>query len=152
MLVNVNTAEEKRKISRMILEDLTEWFGIPESREQYIAESADMTMIAAFEDGRTAGFLCLKVTGKDTMEIAVMGLRKEYHHRGIGTALVREAAKTAHSLGYSFLQVKTVQEGKYPEYDLTNRFYQHCGFKEFEVMPELWGTDNPCQIYVMSLI
>ena len=25
------------------------------------------------------------------------------------------------------------------------------GFEEFEVIEELWGEDNPCQIYVMSL-
>ena len=41
--------------------------------------------------------------------------------------------------------------GKYPEYDETNRFYLGLGFKEFELMPNLWDKWNPCQIYVMSL-
>ena len=54
--------------------------------------------------------------------------------------------------GYSFLQVKTVQMGKYEDYDRTNRFYLALGFKEFEVFPMLWDEKNPCQIYVMSLI
>ena len=26
-----------------------------------------------------------------------------------------------------------------------------CGFKEFEVIPDLWGEENPCQIYVMYI-
>ena len=26
-----------------------------------------------------------------------------------------------------------------------------CGFRELEVINEIWGDDNPCQIYVMSL-
>ena len=49
------------------------------------------------------------------------------------------------------MQVKTVKMGVYPDYDITNRFYQSLGFQEFEVIKELWGEDNPCQIYVMSL-
>ena len=53
--------------------------------------------------------------------------------------------------GYSFLQVKTVQMGKYEDYDRTNRFYISLGFKEFEVFPLLWDELNPCQVYVMSL-
>ena len=49
------------------------------------------------------------------------------------------------------MQVKTVAMGKYPEYDDTNKFYLSLGFKEFEIIPELWGEENPCQIYVMHL-
>ena len=59
--------------------------------------------------------------------------------------------RIARERGYSFLQVKTVQMGRYPEYDATNRFYLSLGFKEFEVFPTLWDEWNPCQIYVMSV-
>lgn len=52
---------------------------------------------------------------------------------------------------YSFMQVKTVQMGRYDIYDDTNRFYRSLGFKEFEIFPTLWDEHNPCQIYVMSL-
>ena len=61
------------------------------------------------------------------------------------------AKETAREQGYSFIQVKTVQMGKYEEYDCTNRFYLSLGFKEFEVFPTLWDEWNPCQIYVMAL-
>lgn len=37
--------------------------------------------------------------------------------------------------GYSFIQVKTVQMGKYEVYDKTNKFYRALGFKEFEMIP-----------------
>ena len=80
-----------------------------------------------------------------------MGVRKEYHRKGIGGTLVSYAKRIAQEAGYSFLQVKTVQMGRYPEYDGTNRFYLAQGFKELEVFPNLWGEANPCQIYVMSL-
>ena len=85
------------------------------------------------------------------MELAVMGVLQEYHRQGIGRRLFSYAKEIACEQGYSFLQVKTVQMGKYEEYDNTNRFYLSLGFKEFEVFPTLWDAWNPCQIYVMSL-
>lgn len=93
----------------------------------------------------------LKQTGKDTVELAVMGVLKEYHRKGLGKALFECAKRAAYEKGYSFLQVKTVQMGKYEDYDKTNRFYMALGFKEFEVFPTLWDEGNPCQIYVMAL-
>ena len=54
-------------------------------------------------------------------------------------------------MGYQFMQVKTVKMGMYEDYDETNRFYLACGFKELEVITEIWGEDNPCQIYIMAL-
>lgn len=147
----VNDRQEKQRVARAILEALPEWFGIPEARENYVRESADEIMLAASEGGDPEGFLCLKETGKATLELAVMGVLKERHRQGVGTALVRAAKRVARERGYSFLQVKTVQMGRYPEYDATNRFYLSLGFKEFEVFPTLWDEWNPCQIYVMSV-
>lgn len=151
MIRIVCNAEEKRRIARSILEALTDWFGISEARETYICESADEIMVASFDNDAPNGFLCLKETGKDTVELAVMGVLKEYHRKGIGTKLFEATKKIAVEKGYSFMQVKTVQMGKYEEYDRTNRFYLALGFKEFEVIPTLWDERNPCQIYVMSL-
>ena len=143
--------QEKQRVARVILEALPEWLGIPEARENYIRESADEIMLVSSEGGEPDGFLCLKETGRDTLELAVMGVLKEYHRQGVGTALVQAAKRIARERGYSFLQVKTVQMGRYPEYDATNRFYLSLGFKEFEVFPTLWDEWNPCQIYVMSV-
>ncbi len=151
MIRVINDAQEKQRISRFILESLPEWFGIPEAREQYIRESADEIVLASVEDDQPNGFLCLKETGKDTVELAVMGVLKECHRKGIGRELYEHAKQIAVEKGYSFLQVKTVQMGRYEEYDNTNRFYLSLGFKEFEVLPTLWDEWNPCQIYVMAL-
>ncbi len=151
MIRIVCNAEEKRRITRLILEALPEWFGIPEARETYIAESANEIMVASFKNDAPNGFLCLKETGKDTVELAVMGVLPEYHRKGIGTKLFRVAKQIAVEKGCSFMQVKTVQMGHDAEYDRTNRFYLALGFKEFEVIPTLWDERNPCQIYVMSL-
>lgn len=139
--------EEKKQITRSILEALTDWFEIPKAREEYIEKSANQLFFAAIEDTKPIGFLYLKETSKDTVELHVMGVLKEYHRQGIG----RKLFELALANGYSFMQVKTVQMGKYEEYDKTNKFYINIGFKEFEVFPTLWDENNPCQIYVMAL-
>ena len=151
MIEQIFDKDEKRAISRKILESLKDWFEVDESREQYIRESADQIFIAAKENGEYLGFVCLKETGSDTVELAVMGVLKGHHRKGIGRQLFEKAKAIASSDGYSFMQVKTVQMGKYEDYDRTNLFYLSCGFKEFEVFPTYWDIDNPCQIYVMAL-
>ena len=147
----ITDIKEKQCIARTILEDLTEWFEVKESREQYISDCAEWIFLAAKDEGKTVGFLCLKETGKDTVELAGMGVMKKSHRSGAGRALVDEAKSIAREKGYSFFQVKTVQMGMYEDYDRTNMFYLACGFKEFEVIPQIWDEANPCQIYVMSL-
>ena len=151
VIEQITEANSKRIIARKVLEALRDWFEVDESREKYISECADQVFLAAKEDGDYVGFICLKETGKETAELAVMGVLKKYHRNGLGRKLFEAARDIAIEEGYSFLQVKTVQMGVYEDYDITNRFYLSCGFKEFEVIRELWGEENPCQIYVMSL-
>ena len=151
MIEQIKDIGIKRTIARTILESLPDWFAVAESRENYITECADWTFLAAESDGPYVGFLCLKETSKDTVEIAVMGVLPDYHRRGVGKALFEEARRTAKDEGYSFMQVKTVQMGVYKEYDRTNQFYLACGFKEFEVLKDYWDEKNPCQGYVMGL-
>lgn len=150
-VIPIMNPKQKQSIARAILEDLTDWFGLEESREEYIEQAAHLPFLCAMEDQQPVGFLCLKQTGKDTAEIQVMGVLQDRHGHGIGKALVDQARGMARKMGCSFLQVKTVQMGKYPEYDATNRFYLAMGFGEFEVFPNLWDPWNPCQIYVLSL-
>lgn len=150
-ITEIREGRRKREIAREILEALPDWFGIPEAREAYIADSEGQTFFAAMEDDSPRGFLCLKETGRDTVELAVMGVLQEFHRRGIGRKLFWAAREQARKEKYSFLQVKTVEMGHYPEYDATNRFYLSLGFQEFEVFATLWDEGNPCQIYCLFL-
>lgn len=72
----IEHAEEKQIICRAILEALPEWFGIPEAREEYIRESADRLFFAAMDGEKPVGFLYLKETGRDTVELYAMGVLK----------------------------------------------------------------------------
>lgn len=141
----------KEHIARAILEALPEWFGIPEATEEYIADSKGRSFFCAYAENTPIGFLYLKETGRHTMELAVMGVLQAYHRQGVGRELFARAKKEAKQLGYSFIQVKTVQMGRYSIYDNTNRFYLSLGFKELEVFPTLWDECNPCQIYIMAI-
>lgn len=152
MIIQVENNKEKEMISRTILEALPDWFGLPEAREEYIVNSVNQQFFAAVKEGKPIGFLYLKQTGKDTVEVAVMGVLKEFHRHGIGRKLFMKAKEKAIKDGFSFIQVKTVQMGQYDNYDNTNKFYISLGFKEFEIFPTLWDEWNPCQVYVMALL
>lgn len=147
----VTGCADKQYITRYILEALPGWFQVEESREEYIKNSVDKNFFCAYDDNNPVGFLYLKQTGKDTVELAVMGVLEQYHRKGVGRSLFENAKSKAKELGYTFMQVKTVQMGKYEDYDRTNMFYISLGFKELEVFPLLWDEANPCQIYVMVL-
>ncbi|MCI8402729.1 MAG: GNAT family N-acetyltransferase [Lachnospiraceae bacterium] len=147
----IDADTDKKSIARILLESLPDWFGIPEATEEYIADSNGKPFFCAYDGEKPVGFLYLKETGRHTVELAVMGVLKEYHRQGIGRKLFEKAKQAAKRQGYLFIQVKTVQMGRYDIYDDTNRFYLSLGFKELEVFPTLWDEWNPCQIYIMAI-
>ena len=144
----ISDAQEKERISRSVLLDLPEWFGIPDSTAEYITKSQDKPFIAGFVDDEIAGFIVLNATSEDCAEIFVMGVKKQYHRLGVGSRLCDAYETLAKSMGFSYSQVKTIKMGCYKEYDDTNRFYRSMGYKEFECFPSLWDELNPCQIYI----
>lgn len=150
MIQKIEDKEEKEKICIEILEALPEWFEIPESRVSYAKESRELPFWTDVENTVARGFIAIKETSRYTVEICVMGVKKEYQRLGIGGKLFDAVYEYAQKKGYEFIQVKTVREGMYQEYDLTNKFYQKVGFRELECLEELWDEANPCQIYVMA--
>lgn len=142
---------EKEAVSRDVLNDLPEWFGLPESTEEYTHDSQDKPLIACYVDGEAAGFIVLNATSRDCADIFVMGVKKKFHRMGVGAKLNSAFEAMAKELGYTYSQVKTVQMGHYKEYDSTNRFYMAMGYRELECFPTLWDEWNPCQIYIKYL-
>lgn len=151
MIRKIDDREEKERICMEILEALPEWFEIPESRVSYAKESRELPFLADVENNIARGFIVMKETSKYAVEIGVMGVRKDYHRLGIGSKLFEAFYQYAKEKGYEFIQVKTVRAGLYPDYDLTNAFYQKVGFRELECMEGLWDEANPCQVYVMAI-
>ena len=60
MIRFIEAPEEKSRIAREILEALTDWFEVEESREQYIADSAGLPFWASVDEGINEGVICLK--------------------------------------------------------------------------------------------
>ncbi|MCH5288068.1 MAG: GNAT family N-acetyltransferase [Christensenellaceae bacterium] len=151
MIAFITNPDEKARIAGEILAGLPEWFGIPESTANYIAESRSMPFWATMRFGEPTGFIALKETAPRTAEIFVMGVRKDRHRRGDGTLLWEAFRDFAQACGYEYAQVKTVRRGCYETYDRTNDFYEHIGFRALECFPTLWDECNPCQIYVQYI-
>ena len=150
-IIEIIDKEEKKAISKEVLNDLPEWFGLSESTQKYINDSQNKPFVAAYANDEPVGFIVLNETSKDCADIFVMGIKKAFHRQGVGKALNKEYERLAKSLAYSYSQVKTVQSGIYEEYDITNGFYKAIGYKELEVFPSLWDEWNPCQIYIKYL-
>lgn len=149
-IYQVEDANEKMKIVEEVLLDLPDWFGIESSTKAYIEASRDLTVFAAKFESDILGFLTVKETSADAVELYCMGVKEKMHKQGIGSMLFR--AYEANAIGqYKFMHVKTVDEGLYPEYDGTIRFYERMGFTRLEVIPNLWGEENPCLILVKGV-
>ena len=99
MVKFITDKKEKEQIATLILNQLPEWFGLPESTKEYILNSKEMPFWAYIEE-EPIGFIVLKETSKYTAEIYVMGVLKENHQQGIGTALFQKFQDYAKENGY----------------------------------------------------
>ena len=151
MVLKIDEPNQKERIAREILLRLPDWFGVPESTQDYIYGCREKPFWAVFNQSRAYGFIALKETSPDTVEIYVMGVLPEYHRKGAGKALFDALVTYAKANNYSFLQVKTVRKGSWSSYDKTNDFYIAMGMKELECFPEYWDEKNPCQIYIKAI-
>lgn len=151
MIKKIEKNTEKIKISEYILRDLPKWFGLEESLKEYITNSSQMNFWAYFINNNPIGFISLKETSDYTAEIYVIGVLQDYHRTGIGKKLFKTIYEFSKENKYEFIQVKTVDEGYYKEYDDTIKFYKSLGFLELEVFPTLWDKHNPCLIMVKSI-
>lgn len=144
---------KKKKICRNILTALPDWFGIPESVDNYVEKCAEMPFWAAIIQGNIVGFISVKRTSSATAEIYVMGILKEYQKTGIGRSLFTVCYDYCKENDYEFLQVKTLDKSN-PDvyYAATRAFYLAMGFRELECIPEIWGNENPCMIMIMSIV
>lgn len=150
IVTEVHNPDRKSQIVSEVLLDLPEWFGLPESTKAYIEDSKSLPLwVAKFGDD-VVGFVTLSTTSDDTAEIHCMGVKKQFHLSGIGTLLFGDLEVYSKSK-FKFLQVKTVDEGHYKEYDQTIGFYKKMGFSKFEVFPTLWDEWNPCLVMIKSL-
>lgn len=144
--------KEKIKIAREILEGLPNWFGIPESIDEYVEESKKMPFYTVVDQECTIGFVAIKQHNDFAAEVYVMGINAQYHRRGVGKKLMACCETFCKKKGIAFLQVKTLDETHPdPYYAKTRAFYYAMGFRPLEVFPSLWDIANPCLLMIKSV-
>ena len=75
--------KEKERIARAVLNDLPEWFGMPQSTEQYIKDSQEKPFLASFYNKDLVGFVVFSSSSPNCAEIFVMGVKKEFPHHNL---------------------------------------------------------------------
>ena len=144
-ILQISDPDKKSEICRRILADLPEWFGVPESVEDYIRDVREMPFLAAMSSGEAVAFLALCEHNPHTAEVWVMGVMQEYHRQGLGRELILEAEALCRDAGRSFLTVKTRDDGGvYEPYARTLAFYRAAGFLPLQMLEGYWDEDNPC--------
>jgi ribosomal protein S18 acetylase RimI-like enzyme len=151
-IISIDNENEKSHVCEQILRSLPEWFGIESAILDYIKDVQRMETWGAQVDGKVIGFLSVHKHNKATAEIHVMGVREEFHRKGVGRKLVAKAEASLASDGFKFLTVKTLSESR-PDagYDRTRQFYLNIGFSPIEEFKTLWGPANPCLLLLKSL-
>ncbi|TSB48000.1 GNAT family N-acetyltransferase [Alkalicoccobacillus porphyridii] len=150
LIEKVYDKELKAKYAKEVLYDLPEWFGHPDSTAEYIKDSRAFDFWVALDGLEIVGFVTLTNSSQDCANVHCLGVKKVYHRSGVGNRLMMELEEYAKNI-YSYIQVKTVDEGYYAEYDITNHFYKKCGYKKLEVFPYLWDERNPCLVLIKKL-
>lgn len=149
---SIDKTEEKSAITDLVLHALPEWFGIEESIVEYMENVRDQVYYAAYEDEKPVGFISIKSNNIYTADIYVIGVLKEYHHKGIGSELIKISEQLLKHESYKFLTVKTLSSSvDYEPYNQTREFYEHRGFYPLEEIKEIWDANNPCLIMLKVL-
>lgn len=135
---------------KKVLEDLSDWFEFEESNLAYAKNSKILNTYIISDNNQDFGFIIIKETSTCTIEIYCLGILDVYRCKGYGKFFVNEVLNL-YRTSFSFVQVKTLDEGLDKFYDQTIGFYKALGFMKLETIKEIWGDDNPCMIMVKSL-
>ncbi|MFN8576486.1 MAG: GNAT family N-acetyltransferase [Candidatus Sericytochromatia bacterium] len=136
-----------------ILRDLPDWFGIESAIVEYLDDIKKMETYGVFDNEKVIGFLTLNYHNQFTAEIHVMGIYKEFHHKNIGSELIKYIENILKSRNYEYLEVKTLSDS-HPDinYKQTRAFYFKNGFRPVQEFKELWGEHNPCLLMIKKIL
>jgi kynurenine formamidase/GNAT superfamily N-acetyltransferase len=124
------TPSESEQACRDISANLPEWFGIPEANEKYANGVKERLTFGYIINQACIGIVSLEFPFKNTANIYWMGVKKDWHHKGIGKALLNYAEMTCIGRQVYSLTVETLsQRESDSNYLKTLNFYLKQGFK-----------------------
>jgi GNAT superfamily N-acetyltransferase len=146
-VVEIDEPSERSRLCEAVLADLPDWFAFEEVNAAYVRDVAELPTFGVDEDA----FLSLKLHTPRAAEVYVMGVRRERHRQGLGTALLEAGDDYLRARGVEYVQVKTLGPS-FPDegYERTRRFYEARGFVPLEEIDGLW-EHNPCLLMVKRL-
>jgi GNAT superfamily N-acetyltransferase len=139
-------------VAEGILRALPEWFGIESSIIEYRQDIEQLpTWFCVLPGGEIVGFVALNYHNLFTAEIHVIGVRPQFHGKGIGRALVKRAESVAAERSIEYLEVKTLGPSRpNRSYAGTREFYFRMGFRPIEEISSVW-PGYPCLIMVKKI-
>lgn len=141
----------KAKVCRDILDDLPQWFGIPEAVDAYERAVDDLQMFA-FGAPAAVGFVSIKLHNPFSAEVYLLGVKRAWHRKGVGISLLQHVERVLAEKQIVYLSVKTVAADRPNEaYAATRCFYEALNFLPLEVFPTLWGAENPCLLMIKQI-
>jgi len=122
-----------------ISEALTGWFNEDACKRAIPVDLRHQDGFVALAEGTVVGFITLFVA-EGRLHIGWLGVRPDYHRRGIGSLLLACAEEFGRSHGLDEIATYTLGDGvDYKPYELTRDFYFKRGFKVYQKNK----TDNP---------
>ena len=135
----------KSEIAKDVLDQLPEWFGNEEAKKDYIIKVRSTEMWKAVNGEEIIGFISIKIHHEFTGDIYVFGIKKDYHHKGIGKQLLNTAETYVKGLGCKRIIVKTLSDTvNYQPYLDTLKFYLANNYERLITFTEFWDSENPC--------
>lgn len=127
MRISVSTVDPK-DVSR-ILSTVPEWFGRPESNQEYIETTQNFPCWVAQCENTVIGVATIKKHYTSSWEIYFMVVDRDFHRQGVGHQMLAEIEIAAQKSKAKLLQVKTLGESPSdPYYAKTRSFYLAQGF------------------------
>lgn len=125
----VISTEDASSLCIQLTTDLPEYFGLPECNIQYAEGVKNCVNFAATIDNENVGLLSLDFPYPDNANIYWMAVSPDFHHQGVGTALVQAASEYCRKRNIKTLTVETLSPDESDEnYLKTWNFYKKAGF------------------------
>ncbi|MBI4558669.1 MAG: GNAT family N-acetyltransferase [Candidatus Hydrogenedentes bacterium] len=122
-----------------VAEALPEWFDADARGRAIPADLRHQHGFVALSGGQVVGFITLFLA-EGRLNIGWLGVRPDFHRKGIGSRLLDCAEEFAKHHGLTEIATYTLGDGvDYKPYEATRRFYFSRGFKTYQRST----TDNP---------